>query len=501
MEPTFDDELKLLANALNQETFRFILIGHNRYSLYKDIADWLHSKFPKRAFLELRLDGKDYRQITDAILGFQKGIILIPDFDWLFREENQEVCVAFNQRRDAFARLDIALLCFIEPSGFIKVPKKVPDWWSLRSLELDFYRETPDASGEFLTYQTDSTSLGGQSQEEKEAEIQRLLNQIQKTDPTNKPLLLSLYSQLGSLFFDLSNFEEAKKYWEYSLLLSLEITDKSNEGIMLNNISQIYYAQGDYGRALDYLEQSLSIARQNRDKNVEGITLNNISQIYSAQGDYGQASGYLEQSLSIQRQIGDKDGEGTTLNNISQIYHAQGDYGRALDYLEQSLSIRRQIGDTRGEGTTLNNISQIYDAQGDYGRALDYLEQSLSIRRQIGDKSGEGATLNNISQIYDAQGDYGRALDYLEQSLSIQRQIGDKSGEGTTLYNMGVLYIKQFQDVDKAIFLLFHANSIFKQIGSPSIKSAESWLTAIRQQIGEARFNQILQSIQNNPPA
>ena len=121
----------------------------------------------------------------------------------------------------------------------------------------------------------------------------------------------------------------------------------------------------------------------------EGTTLNNLSQIYQAQGDYATALGYLQQSLAIRRAIGDRAGEGATLNNLSQIYQAQGDYATALEYLQQALAIGRAIGDRAGEGATLNNLSQIYQAQGDYATALDYLQQSLAIGRAIGDRAGK----------------------------------------------------------------------------------------------------------------
>ncbi|MCX6217016.1 tetratricopeptide repeat protein [Spirosoma sp.] len=455
MEPQFDDELQQLKNALRQPTFRFILIGHNRYSLYKDIADWLRATFPERTPVELRLAEKDYRHINDELLTLKPGIVLIPDFGWLFKEGNESICVAFNQRRDAFARLDIALICFIEPSEFVQVPKKVPDWWSLRSLELDFHRETPDSTGEFINQELEpSSSLGGQTREEKQAEIQRLLRQVETTEPENKAILAALYSQLGSLFFDLSNYDDANTYWQQSLAMRQQIGDRSGEGTTLNNISQIYYARGDYEKTF----------------------------------------AYLEQSLAMRQQIGDRSGEGTTLNNMATLSYARGDYEKTLAYLEQSLAIRQQIGDRRGEGTTLNNISQIYDAQGDYEKALVYLEQSLAMRQQIGDRSGEGTTLNNISQIYYARGDYEKALAYLEQSLAIQQQIGDRRGEGTTLNNIGRIYIEQ-QQVEKAIPLLIRAYKLFETIGSPNSTITQGHLNKIIAQIGEEKYNQIVQSI------
>ena len=68
-----------------------------------------------------------------------------------------------------------------------------------------------------------------------------------------------------------------------------------------------------------YLKQSLAIYQQIGDKAGEGTTLNNISQIYDAQGDYATALDLPAKSLAISQQIGDKAGEGTTLNNISAL--------------------------------------------------------------------------------------------------------------------------------------------------------------------------------------
>ena len=382
---TSSRELRLLTNALRQPTFRFIVIGHNRKHIITDVSDHLRAAYPNRSFLALRLNGKTYREIIDTLSEFREGIVLISDFDWLFRPGNEDLCTAFNQRRDALARLPIALLCFVEPSGYTNVPKRIPDWWSLRSLALEFNSDKADTTDGFLQPNTDTSSLGGETKAEKEAEIQRLLQQLRLADPENITLLLSLNDQLSTLHYNLSQFDEA----------------------------------------LLYLEQSLKIQQQIGDRNGEGATLNNISQIYDVRGDYETALQYLEQSLKIQQQIGNQRGESATLNNIGQIYDARGDYETALQYLEQSLKIQQQIGNRSGEGITLNNISQIYNARGDYETALQYLEQSLKIQQQIGDRSGESATLNNLGAIhFENYRDIETATHYFLQAYYLLDQIG-----------------------------------------------------------------------------
>lgn len=58
--------------------------------------------------------------------------------------------------------------------------------------------------------------------------------------------------------------------------------------------------------ALAAFKRALPIAPTRGD---EGATLNNLGQLYNAQGYYSIALGYLKQSLAIQREIGNKAGK------------------------------------------------------------------------------------------------------------------------------------------------------------------------------------------------
>ncbi|MCI5157414.1 MAG: tetratricopeptide repeat protein, partial [Candidatus Electrothrix sp. AUS1_2] len=170
----------------------------------------------------------------------------------------------------------------------------------------------------------------------------------------------------------------------------------------LNNIAR-------YAEALSLYEQSLSIFRAIGNWKGEGMMLNNISQIYKVQGDYGKTLDYLEQSLAVFRKVGDKEGQGGVLNNIGFIYLAKGDYTKALKYFEQSLPLLKEIRNKKGEGTTLNNIGQIHKQQGDFTAALKYYNKALAIAREIKDKALESKVLNNIGQVYHAQKNYDAA--------------------------------------------------------------------------------------------
>ncbi|MCB0846175.1 MAG: tetratricopeptide repeat protein, partial [Bacteroidetes bacterium] len=139
----------------------------------------------------------------------------------------------------------------------------------------------------------------------------------------------------------------------------------------------------------------------------------------------------------------------------------------------------------------------IYYVKGEYERARDYLEQSLRIQQQIGDRKGEGTTLNNLATTAHAKGDYDRALEYLEQSLRIAQQIGDIDGVATCQTNKAVILYKQKKQTEAAIPLFLEAYQIFHKIGSPNEKVPLSYLNRIIEEIGEERFQAIIQKLQN----
>lgn len=493
IEAAFTDDLALLAGALRQEAFRFILINHNRKSIYTDIAQWLRSQYPDRPFFELEFRDKDYRRISDELTAIERGIVLVPDFDWLFIPENEALCIAFNQRRDFFARRPVALICFLQPSNFLLVPKKIPDWWSLRSLELEFQRELlpEDNLLQFQPLELEFSSLGGISAADKKAEIERLLRQIEVADTENLALLQSLYAQLGELYYALSEYKEAEEVFEVSLEIAKKMGDHKREGEILSNISEIYIEQGRHFIANQFAKRVLEIAKKIGSHQLEGDALYNIGSVLKAKGDYKNAVFYLKSSLKIKQKTGDQIGAGMALNGIGQIFSAQKNATEAIIYFEKSIQLFKKSGHLLGESIVLNNISLIFKDRGEYDKALNYLHNSLNLCRQIGSRSVECTILNNIGQTYYNQKDYKAAFRYLEESKKISQEIGKMNLLAINLTNIGIILFHQ-DHFERAITSLIEAYNIFKRLDVlEEVKVLEEHLAIILAQIGEARFKEL----------
>jgi class 3 adenylate cyclase/Tfp pilus assembly protein PilF len=252
----------------------------------------------------------------------------------------------------------------------------------------------------------------------------------------------ALVIQAGS-FYVRGDFHQALKYYEQSLVIFREISDKKGMAKVMNNMGVMYSNLGEFVKAMDFHKRSLAIKEEIPDKNGMAGSMNNIGLIYMNQGDYPKALNNFQKSLKIMEDFGDKRGIAQVLNNIGLIYMRRGDSLEALEHFQRSLAICEDISDKRGSAGILSNIGLIYQEQGKYSIALDYFQRSLTINEEIADRKGVASSFNNIGEIYIEKGEYARAMEYYMESLKIYEDISEKQGMAGTLINIGRAYNKQ----------------------------------------------------------
>jgi tetratricopeptide (TPR) repeat protein len=76
------------------------------------------------------------------------------------------------------------------------------------------------------------------------------------------------------------------------------------------------YRAGSWDESLQTWQAARACYRAEGDRAGEGVTLNNIGQVYDAQGRYAEALEQFEAALAIAQEVGDRASEGVTLSNI-----------------------------------------------------------------------------------------------------------------------------------------------------------------------------------------
>lgn len=228
--------------------------------------------------------------------------------------------------------------------------------------------------------------------------------------------------------------------------------------------------------------------------------LRKIGMFYYLKGEYDSALHKYNQSLEIVKLLGDQHGIAKTFYDLAMIHQDKGEYDTALNLYNQSLEIEKSLDDQQGIAATLNNIALFHKNKGEYDIALDLYSQSLEIEKSLEDQRGIAYTFHNIAMIYQDKGEYDTALNLYNQSLEITKTLGDQLGIASTAEQIGTL-LSSTKRYKEALKNFMAAAEIFENLDSPYLQTTLNDIDAMKQELGEKRFNQYQKEIEALPPA
>ena len=170
----------------------------------------------------------------------------------------------------------------------------------------------------------------------------------------------------------------------------------------------------------------------------------------------------------------------------------------SLDTVEtcylRAIEDAKELGDEEGIAMQRGNLANVYSIWGRRDDALNTNQELYEYFKENGDRKNEAVALHQIGNIHHDKGEYEKALEKYTISLKIEEEIGDRSGIASTLGQIGGIKHRQ-KKYHEAISALANAASIFKVLESPYFEKAMKYLAAIKEEIGEDTFNEILQEL------
>ena len=307
---------------------------------------------------------------------------------------------------------------------------------------------------------------------------------------------INVLKWIGSFKSFQGDYEQAKKYYEESLVICKEIGDKSGIAGSLHNQGNVALSQGDYEKAKKYYEESLAIYKEIGDKTGIASPIFSLGYLALNQGDYEQAKKYFEESLIIKKEIGNKDGISRAIVNLGNVAYYKGDYELAKKYYKECLHICKEIGFKIGIAASISNLGNVASNQGDYEQAKKYFEESLYIRKEIGSKNGIAESINNLGNVAYDQGDYKLAKKLFKESLSIYKEIGYKIGMADSINYLGNAAYR-LGDFEKAIKLLSAAEKELESMGAVLDKKEQKLkdenIAKLHEQLSDEEFDKFLE--------
>jgi len=201
---------------------------------------------------------------------------------------------------------------------------------------------------------------------------------------------------------------------------------KVKEGLAdaYNNIGFIYGNQGEIEDALEYNFLSLRIKEELKDKKGMAFSYNNIAAIYDDQGEIEKALKYYFLSLKLREDINDKSGTSDSYNNIGAMYYKQGEIQMALKYHFLCLNLTKEIKDNYRMAMSYHNIGSTLCELDSVVEGMKYMKLGLSLKKELGYKAGVSVTTSLIGTWQLKLGHVQAALDNGLEALNRAKEIG-----------------------------------------------------------------------------
>ena len=261
-----------------------------------------------------------------------------------------------------------------------------------------------------------------------------------------------IYHNIGLLHKELSDYQQAKEYYERALSIQLNKLGPDHVDVAgtYHNMGILHRNLGDYQQAKEYYERALSIQvnKLGPDHVHVANTYHNMGALHRNLGDYQQATKYYECALSIQlNKLGpDHVDVATTYHSMGILHHKLGEDQQAKKYYKRALSIRlNKLGpDHVHVANSYHNMGNLHFKLGDNQQAEKLYERALSIRlSKLGpDHVDVATTYHSMGNLHHNLGDYQKATKYYQRALSIRlNKLGpDHVDVAGTYHNMGTLH-------------------------------------------------------------
>ena len=247
-----------------------------------------------------------------------------------------------------------------------------------------------------------------------------LLNlKLAKTDTSKVMTLISL----TKIEIENRNLDEARKYADYALKLSLSNKFPKGSAASFAQIGYILKEQSAYGKALDYHFKSLKINEVLKEKREIARNYYGIGQAYYWLANYPLAYEYYQKALKANEVLGNEAAVASGLRNLGWVSHRMGEEKAAIIFFERALKISESLKDTSGNANSYHGMGLAYDDLENYDKALECDFKALELNRKIGDKMFIARCLNAIGMAYHTSGNNTKALMYADSALVMAKEL------------------------------------------------------------------------------
>ena len=289
-----------------------------------------------------------------------------------------------------------------------------------------------------------------------------LLNLEKQYYKNDNDEIASTYNHLGTLYFVLENFENAKLFYKKALEIKAQCLGNEHLDLsrIYNNLGRLHKVLGDYEMASDCYRKSENILN-NYSENVKdrGVLYNDLAALYILWDNYKLAEEYYFKVISISKHIEQfiiKDNLAIAYRGLGDICLEKHNSKKALSYYTKTKSIYFEIYGQNHPQTAVifSCFGRAYQQLKEFEKALEYNFKALNIELKFfgEDSLWVSTSFNNIATVYGENNELEKAIEYNLKSLKLKEKIlGEKHIDTATAYSNAAFYYKANKDYEVAL--------------------------------------------------
>ena len=267
----------------------------------------------------------------------------------------------------------------------------------------------------------------------------------------NQKELAAAYNNKGFIVMRMSNFEEAKNYFQKAFTINTDLKNEYGLADSYCNMGTLLMYRSEHDSAKKYLFTAIQMYEKTQNKNGLADANYYLAGVYWFLRNLKDMNVCLEKALHLYEQTGNENGMAVALTSLGAMELSLYNMDKGLDLLRKGKELNEKINNVFGLGQNYLCMGMFFYTQSNYLRAIESYHQALRLHESIGWKPDQVAELANIGSCYGSGlKQHQKGLDYDMKALELLKTLNNKSYVAQAYWKMSEHYsgLKQY---DKAI--------------------------------------------------
>ncbi|MGM0620979.1 MAG: tetratricopeptide repeat protein [Bacteroidota bacterium] len=236
--------------------------------------------------------------------------------------------------------------------------------------------------------------------------------------------LSQVYNSKGAILWGLASYEKALEFFFDALSLNeKENINQDLKIILYNNIGLVYHDWNDHENALKYFERAENLIPESNHPIGDAYTWLNLGTHYLRVEDTEKALELLKKARDEYAEENDLNGVCLSQIRIGESYNQNGNFEKAQSTLLEAIETSQQTQNKHRESTAYYYLSKNDVSQNRLDEALQNSLKSLEISENGEYKELSNMLYEQLSEIHEKQGDTERALAMLQKAAEVKDEI------------------------------------------------------------------------------